>query len=104
MPKAKVPTPRHQRGVSPRTPTPRNPRSSTPRAVNATSPSLLRVRVRGIAGSAGSPRRNGQFGGPEVANANHRQRYWSSASWGDTTIVLGHKSQSAIVALRSLAW
>jgi hypothetical protein len=97
MPKAKISKRRAINVAFLPAPTPRNQQSSTPRAVNATSPSLLRVRVRGIARSAGSPRRNGQFGGPEVASANHRQRYWSSASGGDTTIVLGHKSQSAIV-------
>jgi hypothetical protein len=60
-------------------------------AVNATSSSLLRVRVRRIAGSAGSPRWNGQFGGPEVANANQRQRNMSSASGGETKIVFDHR-------------
>ena len=52
---------------------------------------------KGNRGVAGSPRRNGQFGGPELANANHRQGYLVISQWGDTTIVLGHKSQSAVV-------
>jgi hypothetical protein len=93
MPKAKIPTPRHQRGVTPRTPHLGNQQSSTPRAVNATSPLLLRVRVRGIAGSPAVPAGTASSEGLSWRMRTIARAIWSSAS--------GAIQQSSLATSRS---